>query len=37
MTDATRFPAVWIAAVEATLAQARAQARRTAISNAKQP
>ena len=37
MTDATRFPAAWIAAVEATLARARAQARRTATSNAKQP
>ena len=37
MTDATRFPAAWIAAVEATLAQARAQAWRTATSNAKKP
>jgi hypothetical protein len=37
MIYATRFPAAWIAAVEATLAQARAQARRTATSNAKQP
>jgi Heme oxygenase len=36
MTDATRFPAGWIAAVESTLAQARVQARRTATSNAKQ-
>ncbi len=33
MTDATRFPAAWIAAVKTTLAQAR----RTATSNAKQP
>jgi hypothetical protein len=37
MTDATRFPAGWIAAVESTLAKARVQARRTAASTAKQP
>ncbi len=36
MTDATRFPAGWIAAVESTLAQASVMARRTATSNAKQ-
>ena len=30
LTDAARFPAEWIAAVEQTLAQARQQARRTA-------
>jgi hypothetical protein len=37
MTDATRFPAGWIAAVESTLAQARVQAQRTATSIAKLP
>jgi heme oxygenase len=37
MTDATRFPAGWIAAVESTLAQARVQARRTATSIVKLP
>ena len=37
MTDAARFPAQWIAAVEATLVQARKQARRTASASVSHP
>jgi heme oxygenase len=37
MTDATRFPAAWIAAVAATLDAAKAQARRTASAGGSHP
>ena len=37
MTDAARFPAAWITAVEATLAEARAEARAPRKLHAKQP